>query len=139
MRTIPLVTSWFVQPAIFSILLAAAACGSGAVDTDGSDAADDAELTVRTCGARERVVSCGPFTQWMVVKLSCDFNVGTQCAWTDARGWQHHWGVREVLVVLDGGKAWVLDNQIDQVIDADRIRHYRPYYSINASAYWLHR
>ena len=44
-----------------------------------------------------------------------------------------------VLVVLDGGKAWVLDNQIDQVIDADRIRHYRPYYSINASAYWLHR
>jgi predicted transglutaminase-like cysteine proteinase len=44
-----------------------------------------------------------------------------------------------VLVVLDGGKAWVLDNQIDQVIDAERIRHYRPYYSINASAYWLHR
>ncbi|WP_162915190.1 transglutaminase-like cysteine peptidase [Desertibaculum subflavum] len=44
-----------------------------------------------------------------------------------------------VLVVLEGGKAWVLDNQIDQVIDAERIRHYRPYYSINASAYWLHR
>ena len=44
-----------------------------------------------------------------------------------------------VLVVLDGGKAWVLDNQIDQVIDADRIRHYRPYFSINATAYWLHR
>lgn len=44
-----------------------------------------------------------------------------------------------VLVVLDGDKAWVLDNQIDQVIDAERIRHYRPYYSINATAYWLHR
>jgi predicted transglutaminase-like cysteine proteinase len=44
-----------------------------------------------------------------------------------------------VLVVLDGDKAWVLDNQIDQVIEADRIRHYRPYYSINETAYWLHR
>lgn len=44
-----------------------------------------------------------------------------------------------VLVALVDGKAWVLDNQIDRVIEADRIRHYKPYYSLNERSFWLHR
>lgn len=44
-----------------------------------------------------------------------------------------------VLVVHVGGKDLVLDNQIKQVVEAKTIRHYKPYYSINESAWWLHR
>jgi predicted transglutaminase-like cysteine proteinase len=44
-----------------------------------------------------------------------------------------------VLVVYHGGRAYVLDNQIDQVMQADRIRHYRPIYSVNETSWWLHR
>lgn len=44
-----------------------------------------------------------------------------------------------VLVVLVDGKAWVLDNQVERVIEADRIRHYKPYYSLNEKSFWLHR
>ncbi|MFQ5957961.1 MAG: transglutaminase-like cysteine peptidase [Alphaproteobacteria bacterium] len=44
-----------------------------------------------------------------------------------------------VLVVYRDGAAWVLDNQIEQVVTADRIRHYRPYYSVNEDSWWLHR
>ena len=44
-----------------------------------------------------------------------------------------------VLVVYVEGVAWVLDNQIDDIIRADRILHYRPYYSINEDGWWLHR
>lgn len=44
-----------------------------------------------------------------------------------------------VLVVYRDGLAWVLDNQIGEVVAADRIRHYRPYYSINEDSWWLHR
>ena len=44
-----------------------------------------------------------------------------------------------VLVVYLDGEALVLDNQISQVINADRIRHYKPIYSINEQNWWLHR
>ncbi|OAB56437.1 hypothetical protein AY599_21370 [Leptolyngbya valderiana BDU 20041] len=44
-----------------------------------------------------------------------------------------------VLVVYHDGQAYVLDNQIDQVMPAERIRHYRPIYSVNEEAWWLHR
>jgi len=40
-----------------------------------------------------------------------------------------------------GGRPtwWLLDNQISHVVRADRVRHYRPIYSINETAWWLHR
>ncbi len=44
-----------------------------------------------------------------------------------------------VLVVYVDGTAMVLDNQIKQVVEHSRIRHYSPYYSINESAWWLHK
>jgi len=44
-----------------------------------------------------------------------------------------------VLVVFEGGRALVLDNQIRDVVDARAIRHYRPLYSVNETAWWLHR
>ncbi len=44
-----------------------------------------------------------------------------------------------VLVVYHEGVAWVLDNQIEDIIRADYILHYRPYYSINEDGWWLHR
>ncbi|MFQ5784811.1 MAG: transglutaminase-like cysteine peptidase [Alphaproteobacteria bacterium] len=44
-----------------------------------------------------------------------------------------------ILVVYRDGVAWVLDNQIEQVVTADRIRHYRPLYSVNEDSWWLHR
>jgi len=44
-----------------------------------------------------------------------------------------------VLVVYQGSRKLVLDNQIRMVIDDTRIHHYRPIYSINEQAWWLHR
>ena len=44
-----------------------------------------------------------------------------------------------VLVVYLNNKAYVLDNQVDRVVSAERVRHYRPIYSINENAWWLHR
>jgi len=44
-----------------------------------------------------------------------------------------------ILVVYYKGEALILDNQIDQVINAKRIRHYKPIYSINERSWWLHR
>ena len=44
-----------------------------------------------------------------------------------------------VLVVFHGGTAYVLDNQIKQVVPADAVRHYQLYYSINEKYWWLHR
>ncbi len=44
-----------------------------------------------------------------------------------------------ILVVYFEGEALVLDNQIKQVVNANRIRHYRPIYSINEQHWWLHR
>lgn len=44
-----------------------------------------------------------------------------------------------ILVAYVGGQPYVLDNQIQQVVPADVIRHYRPFYSINERNWWLHR
>ncbi|MBL8697185.1 MAG: transglutaminase-like cysteine peptidase [Alphaproteobacteria bacterium] len=44
-----------------------------------------------------------------------------------------------VLVVADGDRLLVLDNQIPQVVDARRVLHYRAIYSINEDRWWLHR
>lgn len=44
-----------------------------------------------------------------------------------------------VLVVYLDGTAWLLDNQIPQVVAADRVAHYQPIFSINAERWWLHR
>lgn len=44
-----------------------------------------------------------------------------------------------VLVAYVDGTALVLDNQSKQVVEQSRIRHYSPYYSINETAWWLHK
>jgi predicted transglutaminase-like cysteine proteinase len=44
-----------------------------------------------------------------------------------------------ILVVYMAGRAYVLDNQISRVVPAEIINHYRPIYSINEQAWWLHR
>ena len=36
-----------------------------------------------------------------------------------------------ILVVYHKGSAFVLDNQIKSVVPADKVYHYKPYYSIN--------
>jgi predicted transglutaminase-like cysteine proteinase len=43
-----------------------------------------------------------------------------------------------ILVVFLDGKIWVLDNQIPQVIEASKIRHYDPVFSINQKYWWRH-
>jgi len=44
-----------------------------------------------------------------------------------------------VLIVFIKGKAYLLDNQIKQVVKASSVRHYQPVFSINAGAWWRHR
>jgi len=44
-----------------------------------------------------------------------------------------------ILIVTFGDRQLVLDNQIPQVVDQAAIRHYRPIYSVNETAWWLHR
>ena len=44
-----------------------------------------------------------------------------------------------VLVVYIAGETLVLDNQIENVVPASSIRHYRPIYSINENHWWLHQ
>lgn len=44
-----------------------------------------------------------------------------------------------VLAVYVDDKALILDNQISRVIDADRIKHYKPIFSLNEKSWWLHR
>jgi predicted transglutaminase-like cysteine proteinase len=44
-----------------------------------------------------------------------------------------------ILVVYISGRAYVLDNQISRVVPAEIINHYKPIYSINEQAWWLHR
>lgn len=44
-----------------------------------------------------------------------------------------------ILLVKFKGKSYVLDNQINQLVTDDKIRHYRPIYSINEKSWWLHR
>ncbi|MCF8466657.1 MAG: transglutaminase-like cysteine peptidase [Sneathiella sp.] len=49
-------------------------------------------------------------------------------------------GVAHAILVVDyKGKSLVLDNQIGQVVDATRIHHYRPIYSVNENGWWRHR
>jgi predicted transglutaminase-like cysteine proteinase len=43
-----------------------------------------------------------------------------------------------ILVVYVNGVAFVLDNQFGRVVDAGRISHYRPIYSVNENHWWLH-
>ncbi len=43
-----------------------------------------------------------------------------------------------VLAVYLDGQILILDNQIQEVVTHDRIRHYKPIYSINEAAWWLH-
>lgn len=44
-----------------------------------------------------------------------------------------------VLAVYLDGEALILDNQIRRVVQAERIRHYKPIYSINEEHWWLHQ
>ena len=43
-----------------------------------------------------------------------------------------------VLVAYVDGKALILDNQISEVVPVESVQHYRPYYSINETGWWLH-
>lgn len=44
-----------------------------------------------------------------------------------------------VLVFYLDGVGYILDNQIKQVIPQDKVHHYKPFYSVNEDAWWLHR
>jgi predicted transglutaminase-like cysteine proteinase len=44
-----------------------------------------------------------------------------------------------VLAVYSDDDVLILDNQIDTVVSANVIRHYRPIYSVNERHWWLHR
>jgi predicted transglutaminase-like cysteine proteinase len=44
-----------------------------------------------------------------------------------------------VLAVYLDGQALILDNQTRQVLASEAIRHYRPYYSVNETGWWLHK
>ena len=44
-----------------------------------------------------------------------------------------------VLVVRHEDRLLLLDNQVRGVVSADRVRHYKPIFSINETAWWLHR
>lgn len=44
-----------------------------------------------------------------------------------------------ILVVELKGATLLLDNQIPTVVEAAKVRHYQPIYSINEHAWWLHR
>ena len=43
-----------------------------------------------------------------------------------------------ILIVYTDQGAMILDNQIKNAINADKVRHYKPIFSINQSAWWLH-
>ena len=44
-----------------------------------------------------------------------------------------------VLAVNIDGEEFVLDNQVDAVLPHTKVMHYRPVYSINEQAWWLHQ
>ena len=44
-----------------------------------------------------------------------------------------------ILAVFVDGKVYILDNQIKIVVEAKKIRHYRPVFSINETNWWRHR
>ncbi len=43
-----------------------------------------------------------------------------------------------ILIVYTDQGAIILDNQIKNTVKADRVNHYKPIFSINQSAWWLH-
>lgn len=43
-----------------------------------------------------------------------------------------------VLVAYHGGNAYVLDNQVGEVLPDNAVRHYHPVYSINERHWWFH-
>lgn len=44
-----------------------------------------------------------------------------------------------ILVVTLDGNRLILDNQTSYVVKENAVLHYRPFYSINENAWWLHR
>lgn len=44
--------------------------------------------------------------------------------------------IHAVLGVYDDNDLWILDNQIKQVMRADRIYHYKPIYAVNETSWW---
>lgn len=44
-----------------------------------------------------------------------------------------------VLAVYDGGKVYILDNQLSIVVEARKIHHYKPIFSVNETGWWKHR
>ncbi len=44
-----------------------------------------------------------------------------------------------ILAVYIDDTIKILDNQIQQVVDAPTIRHYKPIYSVNEQSWWLHK
>ena len=44
--------------------------------------------------------------------------------------------LHSVLAVQEGGKTYILDNQIKSLVTDQDIHHYRPIYSINEKAWW---
>lgn len=44
-----------------------------------------------------------------------------------------------VLIASHQGKAWVLDNVTDEVVEADDVHHYQPVFSVSEMAWWWHR
>lgn len=44
-----------------------------------------------------------------------------------------------VLAFYTKGTILILDNQIGEVVEHTRIRHYRPIYSLNENAWWMHK
>ena len=43
-----------------------------------------------------------------------------------------------ILIVKFEGKNMLLDNQITRVIDANKVHHYKPIYSLNENGWWRH-
>ena len=48
---------------------------------------------------------------------------------------KHH----AIVMASDNGKNWALDNEIEDVIEAEEITHYDPLYSINEKNWWVWR
>jgi len=44
-----------------------------------------------------------------------------------------------IVAAYVGGAALILDNQLSIVIEARRIRHYKPIYSVNEDGWWRHQ
>lgn len=44
-----------------------------------------------------------------------------------------------IVIVEDAGRAWILDSQIPDVVEASQIDHYQPLYSLTETSWRLHR